>query len=196
MTRSTRSLSWLLVPAAGAVLLVAARAWPEPPPRSGDPDPGSQFIPQAGSTTYPNPGPIEPGGEPVTAKTDLAGDQPVEIQWGQSWWAGTVVALEPDGRVKVHYTGWSPANDELAPRDRLRLAAAKPAVSRAAAGDGHPLRGMLQKSVQVTLDGGRVLAGTCVGCTDKFLTLTLSSGQTAVVSTEKIVYVLTADAPK
>jgi hypothetical protein len=67
-----------------------------------------------------NPGPIRPAGEPMTGATPVVAGDFVEIEWGNQWWAGKVVALAPGGDVHVHYVGWASTFDEIAPRSRLR----------------------------------------------------------------------------
>jgi hypothetical protein len=47
----------------------------------------------------------------------------LEAQWGNRWYTATVVETLPDGRIKVHYEGWSNAFDEAVPRSRLRTPA-------------------------------------------------------------------------
>jgi len=44
----------------------------------------------------------------------------VEAEWNGAWYPATVLAVQPDGRVRIHYTGWSSTWDETVPRDRFR----------------------------------------------------------------------------
>jgi hypothetical protein len=67
------------------------------------------------------PAPVQQVGQPVTAETPLAPGRAVLAEWGNRWWPAEVVAVEADGRVKVHFTGWDAAFDEAVPRERLRL---------------------------------------------------------------------------
>jgi hypothetical protein len=67
------------------------------------------------------PAPVRRVGGPVTAETALAPGAKVMAQWGNNWWEAEVLAVQPDGRVKVHYTGWDASFDEVVPRERLRL---------------------------------------------------------------------------
>jgi hypothetical protein len=45
------------------------------------------------------------------------------VQWNGAWYAATVLAVQPDGRVRIQYTGWSSSWDETVPRERVRAAA-------------------------------------------------------------------------
>ena len=51
-----------------------------------------------------------------------AGDA-VEAEWKGAWYAATVLAVQPDERVRIHYTGWPSAWDETVPRERVRAVA-------------------------------------------------------------------------
>ncbi|HEX4794140.1 MAG TPA: DUF3239 domain-containing protein [Humisphaera sp.] len=66
---------------------------------------------RSGATTLP-------AGEPPTSGDFKAG-QSVQIYWGSSWFAGTILRVEPGG-FRVHYEGWSASFDETVPADRLR----------------------------------------------------------------------------
>jgi len=57
---------------------------------------------------------------PVAAATPLDPGQQVAIEWRNQGWPGSVVSLLPDGRVRVHYQGYSASHDEVVPRARLR----------------------------------------------------------------------------
>ena len=69
----------------------------------------------------PSPGPIVSSGISVAAETKLKAHQNVQVEWGGEWWAGEVLMLQPDGRVKIHYVGWDSSWDEDVPRSRLQL---------------------------------------------------------------------------
>jgi hypothetical protein len=60
---------------------------------------------------------------PVTADTVLQKDQRLQTQWGSKWWDSKVLEVLADGKVKVHYEGWSDGFDEVVPRERLRFPA-------------------------------------------------------------------------
>ena len=68
----------------------------------------------------PNPGPITPTGKAVTADTPLKVGDRVEVEWSGSWYAGEILELKADGKVKIHYTGWASSYDEAVVRTRLR----------------------------------------------------------------------------
>jgi len=77
-----------------------------------------------------NPGSITPGPIRVIDNTRLNVGDAVDVQWSSSWWRGEVLAVLPDGRVNIHYVGWSSASDETVARSRLRLSADPGAAAR------------------------------------------------------------------
>lgn len=91
---------------------------------AGD-DPSIQMPPRAVkiATAYaaPSPGPIVSSGIAVTATTELTVRQKVQVKWGDEWWAGEVLRVQPNGRVRIHYLGWDSDWDEDVPRSRLQL---------------------------------------------------------------------------
>ena len=64
---------------------------------------------------------VDATGPPVTAETVLDPGDKIHVQWGSSWYLGTVIAVNPDGRVQIHYEGFDESNAEVVARDRLRL---------------------------------------------------------------------------
>jgi hypothetical protein len=46
-------------------------------------------------------------------------NQAVDIQWGSSWWAGSVVEVDGD-KYKAHYEGYGSGSDEWVRANRLR----------------------------------------------------------------------------
>jgi len=66
------------------------------------------------------PGPIESTNRPIAADTVLHVGEVLQVEQG-GWWAGRVMSLLPDGKVKVHYPGWDSQSDEVVPRTRLQL---------------------------------------------------------------------------
>lgn len=68
-----------------------------------------------------NPQSIPSSGDRVLPDTPLVVGQDLQVKWGNTWWAGTIVGLEADGRVRVHYFGWSSSYDELKTRSELQL---------------------------------------------------------------------------
>jgi len=64
---------------------------------------------------------VLPSGSPVRADTPLVAGQPVQIEWLGSWYTGSILAVHPDGRVRVHYVGWADTYDEDLDRARLQL---------------------------------------------------------------------------
>lgn len=47
------------------------------------------------------------------------GDQ-VEVEWAGSWYNASILQILTNGRVKVHYVGWSDSWDEVVPLNRVR----------------------------------------------------------------------------
>lgn len=68
-----------------------------------------------------NPGSIPSSGIPVTEETPLKIGQDLQMKWGTTWWAATVVGFEPDGGIRMHYFGWDSSFDEILPRSDLQL---------------------------------------------------------------------------
>ncbi len=58
--------------------------------------------------------------QPVGNATLNVGDK-VLVKWGASWWNSQVVEIKPDGRVQIHYVGWSDSSDEAVIADRIRI---------------------------------------------------------------------------
>lgn len=67
------------------------------------------------------PGSISSSGIPVTEETPLEIGQDLQMKWGTTWWAATVVGFEPDGGIRMHYFGWDSSHDEIVPRSDLQL---------------------------------------------------------------------------
>lgn len=90
------------------------------------PERGSFLTPEEAhrlltDTVQFNPQAIPSSGVPVRADTPLEVGQDLQIKWGSTWWAGTIVGFESDGRVRVHYFGWANSHDELKTRAELQL---------------------------------------------------------------------------
>ena len=67
------------------------------------------------------PSAIESSGLPVGESTELTIGQEVQLKWGSTWWAASILGFESDGMVRVHYFGWSSQHDEIVPRSDLQL---------------------------------------------------------------------------
>lgn len=68
------------------------------------------------------PAPALGNGPVVTPGTSLAPGVAVQIEWGTSWYHGTVLGVvAPGGAVRVHYAGYGPEWDETVDRARLRI---------------------------------------------------------------------------
>ena len=73
---------------------------------------------RAGKVIF-NPGAIPENGTPVSSVTQLKPNQIMSIRWHDTWWAGRVEKVNPDGTVDIGYYGWS--QKETVTLDRLRI---------------------------------------------------------------------------
>ncbi|MFH1436684.1 MAG: hypothetical protein ABIJ56_13325 [Pseudomonadota bacterium] len=64
---------------------------------------------------------VLPPNKEVTAATKLEAGRKLLVSWNGRWYPGEVLSLEPDGKVKIHFTGWDGKYDEVVERDRLRV---------------------------------------------------------------------------
>lgn len=75
-------------------------------------------------TTQPRPAVArdEPRPELVAPKPahDDAAEEGLFVEHGGSYWPSSVVARQSDGRVKIHYLGWSSESDEVVEANRIR----------------------------------------------------------------------------
>jgi hypothetical protein len=85
------------------------------------------FPPATGNETarddspdYNGPGQVPSSGRKVTSVRQLKMGQTIQIQYGRSWYPGTVLAIEGNS-VRVHYNGWSNSWDETVPLSRIQL---------------------------------------------------------------------------
>jgi hypothetical protein len=156
-------------------------SWDETVPRSrlrfapeGDEEAVSSM---ASYPTSPPPAPLSFGregtGKPVKAGTTLHAGQTVQVEWFGAWWAGEVLDVLGDGRVKIRYPGWGSGWDEAVPRSRLRLDSPGPWEEL----EGRP--------VQVRLDGGLLLAGTLIESGEDYLLLTKPDGKRILVNKDR-----------
>jgi len=67
-------------------------------------------------------------GDPVTERTHLNVRDKVHVEWNGTWWAGEILALNPDGAVRIHYSGWGSQFDEIVPRTRLQIPNPRPKI--------------------------------------------------------------------
>lgn len=98
---------------------------PEPPqvlPISGLRQPQGREVRQAPTGATP----------PASAQpADAAGGQfrvgqKAEASWANRWLPVTILAVQPDGQLQIHWEGYSDAFDEVVPASRLRPATAAP----------------------------------------------------------------------
>lgn len=62
---------------------------------------------------------------PHRAKTRIAGS-PIDVEWHGAYYHATVVAMTPDGRVRIHYDGYGDVWDEDVTDARIREQAVRP----------------------------------------------------------------------
>ena len=86
------------------------------------------ITPVAGAAVAPPPPPPAPAanaptgsGTPIDATTALTVGQAILVEWNSRWYPSTVVALNPNGTVRIHYVGWADSWDEDAVRTRIHL---------------------------------------------------------------------------
>lgn len=100
---------------------------PAPAVSVGEPVDPPQTIPGGVAVTGPHraaegvAGAIVDQGTQVTAETPLAVGNIVQVLWNGVRYQGQVLALNPDGTVRVHFVGWSNNWDDDLPRDRLKI---------------------------------------------------------------------------
>jgi hypothetical protein len=68
-----------------------------------------------------SPNSIASSNVPVGPDTQLFVGQDLQVKWGETWWAGTVVGMEAEGKVRIHYFGWAASWDEVKTRAELQL---------------------------------------------------------------------------
>jgi hypothetical protein len=129
------------------------------------------------------PGPLRVGpggnvnaGKPVGPTTPLKTGDRVQIEQYGAWWAGEVLDVLEDGRIKVRYTGWGSGWDEVVPRSRLCLDVP---------GVWEDLEG---KYLRLHLDGQVVLSGTLVERGEDYLLLTTGEGKRLLVNRARLLY--------
>jgi hypothetical protein len=91
-----------------------------PPPQGGPLLAEDAHRLLAGTVIF-NPKSIPSSNTPVELDTPLDLGQDLQIKWGGTWWAGSILGFEPDGRVRIHYFGWASSYDELKSRSELQL---------------------------------------------------------------------------
>jgi hypothetical protein len=153
-------------------------SWDENVPRTRLRLPGEAPTGGGAAQAATNPGPVEAdplraalSTRPVTERTRLAPGDALHVEWGGRWWAGSVVRVEDDGRVRIHYEGWASSWDETVPRSRLALPSTGP------------------RTVSVVLDNAQALSGTLMGSVGDFLIL-LREGDTVqtFINRQKVLY--------
>ncbi len=63
----------------------------------------------------------DPGGTHVTPQMPLQVHQSVQILWHSTWYEGSVVAVNANGTVRIHYRGYGAGSDEDVDRANLRV---------------------------------------------------------------------------
>ncbi len=70
-----------------------------------------------------------PAGTAIDDATVIGKGERVEVLDRGSWYSATVLAVESDGGVRVHYEGWSSSYDEAVARPRVRVFGAHASAS-------------------------------------------------------------------
>ncbi|MBM4067682.1 MAG: hypothetical protein FJ271_01870 [Planctomycetes bacterium] len=78
--------------------------------------------------------PVPPSGRAIGRDTILEVGSSVLAEQCGAWWRASVLALEDDGTVRIHYEGWDDSWDETVPRRRLQHTAEAPEAGDS--GDG------------------------------------------------------------
>jgi hypothetical protein len=78
-------------------------------------------VNRAGHSGPSSHGHASPSGQPITERTVIAVGERVEAYSVSSWYDARVLAVGADGRIRVHYEGWSTNWDEFVSRDRVRV---------------------------------------------------------------------------
>jgi hypothetical protein len=114
---------------------------------------------------------------PVSATTALKPGDRVQGEWAGAWWAAEVLAVQPNGDVRVHYEGWDSAWDETVPRSRLRV-------------NVPPLwEGREGKPICIHLDGGVAIEGVLLEAgPDHFLLHRQEDGVRLIVNRARFLY--------
>jgi hypothetical protein len=76
--------------------------------------------PQVEYPASPDGYPVEPSGIPIDAGTQLGVGSRVQAFEQGRWWRAEVVALENDGRVRIHFPGWDSHWDRSVARSELQ----------------------------------------------------------------------------
>src|SRR5262249_34594518 len=74
----------------------------------------------------------------------LSVGMPIVAEWGGTYFHATIVSLESDGRVKVHYDGWSDSADEVIARDKVYYDPSQPSANAAANDQATPGDGVVR----------------------------------------------------
>jgi hypothetical protein len=108
------------------------RKKPNDKPAAADKTSGKQAAPSGKAVS---PSGAEPSADPqpavddqqlITAKTPLSKGQKLEGQWGSTWEPVTVLEIQNNGMVKIHWDGRPAAFDKSVQRSTLRLPAKEP----------------------------------------------------------------------
>lgn len=106
-------------------------------------DPAPEEIKPATSATASNPTAPAPGDMPTTPQSEpskaldpdaVAQDYEIkkgdkfQAKWAGQWYPVEVVSLEPDGKVKIHWVGYTDNWDQIVPRTELFRSDEKPPV--------------------------------------------------------------------
>jgi hypothetical protein len=84
-------------------------------------EPVTAILPPAESDAVPAKASVHLVGRGVSPRDMLAAGESLFAEWNGKWLPVTVLEVQPDGQVKVHWEGYADNFDEALPRNRLRF---------------------------------------------------------------------------
>ena len=89
-----------------------------------------QAVPPAADSAAPTWPVAPPPGLAVTIDDPVAAGDELLCEWAGDWQPVQVLESLPDGRIKIHWIGWSDGFDEVVSRSRLRRIVSAPASGK------------------------------------------------------------------
>lgn len=75
----------------------------------------------AAPVTYEGPGAVPSSDRPVTEDTLIEAGDVVQVEWSGQWYPADVLGVEEDGRLRIHFRGYSDRWDTTVHRGRVQL---------------------------------------------------------------------------
>ena len=82
---------------------------------------GSDEIAPATPVTYDGPAPVPSSDLPVTEDTDVGPGDVVQVEWSGRWYPADVLGVEENGRLRIHFRGFSEQWDDAVHHSRVQL---------------------------------------------------------------------------